>query len=331
MSYLNHVSKFAKFFCAFFVIATLLSLSVAAYPSHTDYISDAAVILDENTENAIKAANTELIKSRNTKIAVCTVLNTEGKTTREYAAKLFEDWKVGHGVLILIATETNDFYAVQSNSIADILTNEKLSEIINSTLGPKFDEKQYSEGARSAANTLSVFLSNNLPEGFGAKKGGMPTFVKVILIIIVIVAVLAAAGYGALIYLEKKQARRRREEMIARRQRMANGYPAPRREPNRNRLPGETARNDPRRLPPPRTGDPRRNPNAPASGRPNPDRRNGDPRRTPAQRRTQSPHANQTQVINRVPRPGNGNVSSAATIQIDTAELRAAMESQKRK
>ncbi len=328
MSYLKNASKIAKLICAVLIIATLLSVSVAAYPSHTDYISDAAVILDETTENAIKSANSELIKARNTKIAVCTVLNTEGKTTREYAAKLFEDWKVGHGVLILIATETNDFYAVQSNSVSEILTNEKLSEIINSTLGPSFDNKEYSEGANAAVNALSVFLNNNLPEGFGAKKGGMPTFLKVILIIIAILAVFAAAGYGALVYFEKKQARLRREEMEARRRRMANGYPA--RRPNS--LPGGHPRGNISRLPSTRQGDPRRNPNLQPARRPGtPSQSNGDPRRATGRSRVPYQSGGETQVINRVPRNGTGNVSSAATIQIDTTELRAAMESQKRK
>jgi uncharacterized membrane protein YgcG len=107
----------------------LATVAMAAYPSHKDLISDAAVILDEGCENGVKAASNELQKNRNASIAVCTVLNTDGVNIGDYARVLFEKWRVGHGVLLLIVIETDDFYAVQSNSMSEILTNEKLSEI----------------------------------------------------------------------------------------------------------------------------------------------------------------------------------------------------------
>ncbi len=272
----------------------ILSLSVSAYPAHTDYISDTAVILDETTENSVKSASSSLYESRGTRVAVCTVLNTEGKTPAEYAAALFTEWKVGNGVLILLVTEADTFYAVQSNSIVNVLTAEKLSEILNSTLEPKFAEKDYSAGTLSAVNAIATFLTQSLPENFGKadEKGGMPTFLKVLLIIVAVVAVIIAAGYAFLVMAEKKQAERRRLELEARRRMAREGR------------------------------------DMSAQGR-NP---YGQPAPYQPSRRPQAPQVPQTPP-RQAPRGAQAprrNVNNAATIQINTADIRAARNAQNR-
>ena len=235
---------------------------------------------------------------------------------------------MGHGVLLLIVIETDDFYAVQSNSMSEILTNEKLSEIINSTLGPAIAERNYSAGVTSAVNSLSSFLSTNLPEGFGEAKKGMPVWAIVLIVIAAIIVVVIAGGYGLLVFLEKRQARRRREEMEARRRMLMNGMG---RDP-RGRRPMQ---NGGRPVP---TGANGRGP-APRRDSAMPRQQGGqNARRYPENVQRQRNAGDSTQIINRVPQGGrrpaqsdNRQVSSAATIQINTAEIKAAMKSRKRK
>ena len=197
------------------------SLPVFAYPAHTDYIADNATVLDESTENTVKELSASLLEEKNVRIAVCTVLNTGDESVDKYASSLFEDWKVGNGVLILVSTEDDTFYAVQSNSVSSVLTAEKLSDIINSTMEPRFAEKDYAGAVAAAANALFSFMKENLPDGIGEEKSGMPTWLSVILKIILGVAVLLIAGYALLVYLERKQAEKRRIAMEARRRRLA--------------------------------------------------------------------------------------------------------------
>ena len=197
------------------------SLPVFAYPAHTDYIADNATVLDESTENTVKELSASLLEEKNVRIAVCTVLNTGDESVDKYASSLFEDWKVGNGVLILVSTEDDTFYAVQSNSVSSVLTAEKLSDIINSTMEPRFAEKDYAGAVAAAANALFSFMKENLPDGIGEEKSGMPTWLSVILKIILGVAVLLIAGYVLLVYLERKQAEKRRIAMEARRRRLA--------------------------------------------------------------------------------------------------------------
>ena len=347
-----------KYFVTALVAAVLLStVALAAYPSHKDLVSDAAVILDEGCENGVKSASAELRKNRNASIAVCTVLNTDGANVGDYARVLFEKWRVGHGVLLLVVVETDDFYAVQSNSVSEILTNEKLSEIINSTLGPAVADRDYSAGVTAAVNALSSFLGTNLPEGFGEAKKGMPVWAVVLIVIAAVIVVVVAGGYALLIFLEKRQARRRREEMEARRRMLMNGMGrSPRdRRPSGAYGDGRYARDgrrsagaDAGRRPAPNGARPAQNGNA-QGRRPAPRRdaamptrgqsgMNSAARRYPENVQRQRSTGDSTQVISRVPeggrrpvRDGNRQVSSAATIQINTADIKAAMQSRDRK
>ena len=339
----KNVTMLKYFVTALMLAVCLATVAMAAYPSHKDLVSDAAVILDEGCENGIKAASAELQKNKNASIAVCTILNTEGVNIGDYARVLFEKWRVGHGVLLLVVVETDDYYAVQSNSVSDVLTNEKLSEIINSTLGPAVEARDYSTGVTDTVNALSGFLTSSLPEGFGEDKGGMPVWAIVLIVIAVVVVVIVAGGYGILIFLEKRQARRRREEMEARRRMLMDGMGrdlSARRPVNGNaRRPVNGAAG---RRPAPNGARGTSNVRStPDRNQPMP-RQNGrapmEARRYPGNVQEQRRANNSTQVINRVQqntkRPaqnGNRQVSSAATIQINTADLKAAMKSQKRK
>ncbi|MBQ8525039.1 MAG: TPM domain-containing protein [Clostridia bacterium] len=202
------------------VLAVLASVPVMAYPSHTDFIADEATVIDETCENKIKELSETLLDEKNVRIALCTVLNTGSESAEEYAASVYEDWGVGHGVLILVSTEGDTFYAVQSNSIADVLTSDKLSDIINTTMEPRFAEKDYSGAVAAAADALSAFMKENLPDDIGEKKGGIPGWLSVILKIILVLAILAIAGYALLVYFERKRANEIRLAMEARRRRI---------------------------------------------------------------------------------------------------------------
>lgn len=310
---MKKTNSFVRIFALLVLICTALALSlpVLAYPSHTDYIADSATIIDENTENSIKSLSKELLEEKNVRIALCTVLNTEGKSLAEYASAVYKDWEVGHGVLVLIVTEADSFFAVQSNSVSEVLTSGKLSDIINTTMEPRFAEKDYSGAAMAAANALSQFLKENLSDGIGEKKGGLPTWLSVILKIILVLAIIIVAGYCILVYLEKKQAEKRRLAMEARRRRMA--------EEGRGRRPMP-----PQGYRPPNGQRPPR-----GYGRPMPQQRQDRPADGRTQTRpTQNMRASMERTGTYAPAQNRRNVpdrydDNAATVQISTADIRA--------
>jgi len=308
---MKKTNLFVRIFALLVLICTALALSlpVLAYPSHTDYIADSATIIDENTENSIKSLSKELLEEKNVRIALCTVLNTEGKSLAEYASAVYKEWNVGHGVLILIVTEADSFFAVQSNSVSDVLTSGKLSDIINTTMEPRFAEKDYSGAAMAAANALSQFLKENLPDGIGEKKGGMPAWLSVILKIILVLAILVIGGYALLVYFEKKRAREYRLAMEMRRRRLAEEGRQYRNGANPYQRPAN-----------PRPSQGSRPAYPPVNQRPVPRpqvRRNGQ--------NTENAMERTGNYVPQRPRPSAQRYDdNAATVQISTADIRAA-------
>jgi len=308
---MKKTNRYVRFFAAALLlcISLAMSLPVFAYPAHTDYISDSATVIDETTENKIKELSASLMKKKNVRVALCTVLDTGSESPAEYAANLYETWGVGHGVLLLIVTEADTFYAVQSNSISDVLTSAKLSDIINTTMEPRFAEKDYSGGAAAAAEALSTFMKENLPDGIGEKKGGMPAWLSVILKIILVLAILVIGGYALLVYFEKKRAREYRLAMEMRRRRLAEEGRQYRNGANPYQRPAN-----------PRPSQGSRPAYPPVNQRPVPRpqvRRNGQ--------NTENAMERTGNYVPQRPRPSAQRYDdNAATVQISTADIRAA-------
>ena len=111
----------ALFFC--FVVAAISPAgATSVYPAQTDYIADDAAVLSESTVREIKEKNEALISDVEAVIAVCTVKSTNGVDIGKYARSVYTEWKLPAGVLILIASEDNAFFLVQSASISDKIT-----------------------------------------------------------------------------------------------------------------------------------------------------------------------------------------------------------------
>lgn len=329
-------------------IVTLLTLlfshSALALPKNDGFVGDDAGILDSETVSTVKNISDELFSKRRTRIAVCSVTGTDGKELRDLASEIYKDWQVGNGVLLLIvdypddSESTDTYYAVQSNSISDILTNSKLSEILNEKLEASFAEGDYSTGVAATVEELSSFLGESLPEDFGLeKKSGIPGWLSVILKIIVIVAILLIAGYAALIILERRQAERRRAYLEERR-RMAREGRLPRRRPQypttsapsqRGSMYPQSGRYESAAYPEDYTtsNNAQRNYRTPGSSmQPQPRQTNygygyTDNRRNPNSRGGTAPR-NQTRYDEFDPK-------NAATVQINTADIRAALRNER--
>ena len=207
-------------------------------------------------------------------------------------------------------------------SICEVLTGAKLSEILNSTLEPAFVSKDYSAGTLATVNALSVFLSNNLPEDFGAKdKATIPPVLSFILKAVIIIAILAALGYAALIITERRKAARRREEMEARRRMVASGFaPQGRRDAGAGRQPSRPDGYQAARRP--ATQRSAQNAQMQRAGTPRPAAQNAPARNNQSapRRAVRSPRDTERY-----------DASTAATIQINTADIRAAKQAQNNK
>ena len=220
------MKKIFAAFIALFIVSALAVSVFADYPKSESFLYDGAEILSDEAEAEIKSVNDALFVSKGVRVAVCTVDNTGDVPANTYARGVFGDWGV-NGVLILVVKSTDFYYAVQSSSISDSLTDEKLSEILNTALEPEFASGNYSSGISATVKAISTFINENVkaPETANntstqteTKKSGAG---KVILVIVIILAVLIGGGYGLLVYLEKKQERERLLRLEEKRRRLA--------------------------------------------------------------------------------------------------------------
>ncbi len=194
-----------------FIAALLFTLPVfaATYPKPQNCIADEAGVLSESTINALETANKTLKLDVGVTIAVCTVKTTEGVDLAKYGRAVYKAWKLGEGVLIVIASEDGDYYIVQSEGIKDIITNDILKEIRDEYLEEDFNSGNIDRGVNKYVTKLKNVLTVGLKEkadaaeaeenastetdsasSFGSK---VAAFFKTLLIILLVIIVLIIA------------------------------------------------------------------------------------------------------------------------------------------
>lgn len=155
--------NFYAAFAVFLVVLLLLPTTVlaASYPKHQNYVADEAEILTEETISMIKDANKVLMGDYQLTIAVCTVKTTGSEDIGTYARNLFSSWKLGEGILLLLANDDDKYYFVPSVGMEDILTAEVLASVRDEQL-----EADFANGARDRAVYKTVVsLKSKLSAG----------------------------------------------------------------------------------------------------------------------------------------------------------------------
>lgn len=180
------------------VTAGLALTTAADYPKPTNYVYDGTNILSDSVLETIKSTNNTLYEKVNARIALCIVESLGSEDIATYARNIFNEWKLGEGVLLVVATGDENYFAVQSVGIDDILTNDQLSTILQDFMEPDFADGNIAKGIQKTVNKLSSFMKTELPstdtkkdstdktaaEGDGEKK---VTFGSVILSILKII------------------------------------------------------------------------------------------------------------------------------------------------
>ncbi len=157
------MKTYKNFLAAFVVILVVLMLVpqavfAAEFPKHENYIADDADILTEQTINTIKDANKTLFGDVQLTIAVCTVNSTNGEDIGTYARDLFTEWKLGEGILILLAKEDNNYYFVPSVGVEDILPNETIAAIRDKYFEADFSNGTYDRAVQKVVSRLKTTL-----------------------------------------------------------------------------------------------------------------------------------------------------------------------------
>ena len=92
-------------------------------------------------------------------------VNTTGSTDiADYTYKMFQQWKIGdkdkrNGVLVLLAIDDRDYYALQGKGLDNLLSSGTLKLMLDQYLEPAFSAGDYDAGAVSIFDALVAFLS----------------------------------------------------------------------------------------------------------------------------------------------------------------------------
>ncbi|HOJ10189.1 MAG TPA: TPM domain-containing protein, partial [Clostridiales bacterium] len=121
-------------------------------PSTKFYVNDYANVIDEEAENLMVQNGNALEERTGAQIVLVTVNFTDGISIDEYAAELFNKWKLGsaeknNGLLILLSIGDEDYWTVQGKGLEATLTSGDIGQILDDYLEPDFAVADYSEGA----------------------------------------------------------------------------------------------------------------------------------------------------------------------------------------
>ena len=147
---------------ALLLIVTMMVLPVFAavsVPKHDNYIADDAQLLSESTVRNVTSNNKTLWDKNGTTIGICTVKTIGDEDIAAYARRVYTEWGMGKGVLILVTKEENCFHLVQSQDVEAEITNEDLEMLRDDYMEKDFAASNIDRAIFSTATKLTAMLS----------------------------------------------------------------------------------------------------------------------------------------------------------------------------
>jgi uncharacterized protein len=119
---------------AWFCGPAALAQAVKDLPAPTDYVSDFARVISDQTRVQLDQLCGEVDHQAHAQIAVVTVQSLEGEPIQQYAVDLFEKWKIGpkkndRGLLILVAVQDRRRWIQTGYGLEGILPDGKVGQI----------------------------------------------------------------------------------------------------------------------------------------------------------------------------------------------------------
>ncbi len=158
----------------------VLSCAVSAkVPEHTEafYVNDFAGVLDKSSEEEIIKKNAGLYSATGAQIVVVTTEFTNGKSIEDYCYDVFNAWEIGdkdkqNGLLLVLSIGGDDYYAMPGYGLENLLSADRIGDILYDYLEDDFADKNYDAGVRYVFNAfydeISSLYSADNSSGQGA-------------------------------------------------------------------------------------------------------------------------------------------------------------------
>ena len=153
----------SKIFLQLSLLFAITLLSAAEIPYLTGRVTDNAEILSESTRRSLTAVLKEHEDRTRNQIAVLTVATIGGESIEEYAADVFEAWKLGrkdedNGILIVVVPNDRRMRIEVGYGLESTLTDAMAGRIIQSVMTPRFRNGDYdggiTDGVRAVIDVL---------------------------------------------------------------------------------------------------------------------------------------------------------------------------------
>ncbi|HHV95704.1 MAG TPA: hypothetical protein GXX37_04400 [Clostridiaceae bacterium] len=170
------IEKIIMFSLLLLMLSPLVAYGKVKFPEPTSkfYVNDYAGVIDEEVEDLIVVNGRALDAKTGAQIVLVTVNFTDGIPIYDYAADLFNEWKLGsaeknNGLLILMSIGDEDYWAVQGAGLETTLTDGEISQMLYDYLEPDFAAENYSEGAAKIYEAFIKRLGGNWTNELGSK------------------------------------------------------------------------------------------------------------------------------------------------------------------
>jgi uncharacterized protein len=171
-----------------FAIVPLLMAPIAMgvdVPYLTGRLTDNAKLLSPDINRAI----TEMLKAHEERttnqIAVLTVESLEGENIEEYAASVFQEWKLGqkgkdNGILVIVAPNERRMRIEVGYGLEGSLPDARAGDIIRNYMTPRFKKGDYNGGIQEGVKAIVSLLEGGslakVSSNGGGKRKGFPGF-----------------------------------------------------------------------------------------------------------------------------------------------------------
>lgn len=238
---MNHCPRHLILLMIVAMLAALLQPCTAAAedpasePDATVYVSDLANVLSGGLEASITARSEALDALTGAQLVVVTVDFLGGEAIQDYADNLFTRLKIGdavknNGLLLLLATGEDNYYALQGKGLENDLTDKALETLLQEDLEPDFAAGNYETGVQKTYDALLEKLEGIYGiddqgvltaaaeakaaqikiEKSNRRKQGLLVAAGIVLLILLPTVLLAAATSGS------AHRRRKRRKVVAR-------------------------------------------------------------------------------------------------------------------
>ena len=166
---LHRKLRAAASLAAALVVSVVTAVSVSAAPptglSATSCVADNANILNSDTETYLTNLSCALQETCGAQIGVYTVDYIGNDTMEGYAYEVFQAWGLGsskedNGLLLLLATGEDNYWATPGEGLENAFTGNTLSDLLYDNLESAWVKQDYDTGTRQTVLAMAQRIAN---------------------------------------------------------------------------------------------------------------------------------------------------------------------------